>query len=91
MVWSVCSWRDLEPLILIDMTLAGYRYVSILPDHLDPFMSIVHSNRLGEFQLDNVTTHSSRITKDWLQEHYSEFRHFHWPPKSPDMNIIEYI
>ncbi|GFY19546.1 transposable element Tcb2 transposase [Trichonephila clavipes] len=33
-------------------------------------------DELGEFQQDNTT---------------SEFRHFHWPPKSPDMNIIEYI
>ncbi|GBM51411.1 hypothetical protein AVEN_203755-1 [Araneus ventricosus] len=26
-----------------------------------------------------------------LQEHSSDFRHFHWPPKSPEMNIIEDI
>ncbi|GFX79039.1 transposable element Tcb2 transposase [Trichonephila clavipes] len=28
---------------------------------------------------------------EWLQGHSSEFRHFRWPPKFPDMNIIEYI
>ncbi|GBM02993.1 hypothetical protein AVEN_14508-1 [Araneus ventricosus] len=27
----------------------------------------------------------------WLQEHSSDFIHFHWPPKSPEMNIIEDI
>ncbi|GFS90244.1 transposable element Tcb2 transposase [Trichonephila clavipes] len=27
----------------------------------------------------------------FVMEHSSEFRHFLWPPKSPDMNIIEYI
>ncbi|GBO04080.1 hypothetical protein AVEN_90664-1 [Araneus ventricosus] len=27
----------------------------------------------------------------WLQEHSSDFRHFHWPPKSPEMKIIEDI
>ncbi|GBM04121.1 hypothetical protein AVEN_247985-1 [Araneus ventricosus] len=26
-----------------------------------------------------------------LQERSSDFRHFHWPPKTPDMNIIENI
>ncbi|GFW85657.1 uncharacterized protein TNCV_853071 [Trichonephila clavipes] len=26
-----------------------------------------------------------------VMEHSSEFRHFHWPPKSPYMNIIEHI
>ncbi|GBN92342.1 hypothetical protein AVEN_5271-1 [Araneus ventricosus] len=24
-------------------------------------------------------------------QHSSDFRHFHWPPKSPEMNIIEDI
>ncbi|GFT81536.1 transposable element tcb2 transposase [Trichonephila clavipes] len=27
----------------------------------------------------------------WLQEHSSEFRLSHCPPKFPDMNIIQYI
>ncbi|GFV99174.1 transposable element tcb2 transposase [Trichonephila clavipes] len=35
--------------------------------------------------------HASRIAIEGLQEHYSEFRHFRWPPKSLDMSISEYI
>ncbi|GBN49567.1 hypothetical protein AVEN_58714-1 [Araneus ventricosus] len=54
-------------------------------------MSIVHSDGLGQFQQDNATSHASRIATKWLQEHSSDFRHFHWPPKSPEMNIIEDI
>ncbi|GFV35519.1 transposable element Tcb2 transposase [Trichonephila clavipes] len=54
-------------------------------------MSIVHSNGLGKFQQDNATPHTPRIATKWLQEHSSEFRHFRWPPKSSDMNIIEHI
>ncbi|GBL68789.1 hypothetical protein AVEN_96262-1 [Araneus ventricosus] len=54
-------------------------------------MSIVHSDRLGQFQHDNATPHASRVTIKWLQEHSSDFRHFHWPPKSPEMNIMEDI
>ncbi|GBN64885.1 hypothetical protein AVEN_7505-1 [Araneus ventricosus] len=42
MVWDVCSWRDMGPLIRLETTLTGDR-------------------------------------------------HFHWPPKSPEMNIIEDI
>ncbi|GFV17084.1 transposable element tcb2 transposase [Trichonephila clavipes] len=77
------------PLIRLDMTVTGNRYVRILPAHLDLLMPIAHSE--GEFQQDNVTPQTSRIASEWLQEHSSEFRHFHWPPKSPDMNIIECI
>ncbi|GFV78943.1 transposable element Tcb1 transposase [Trichonephila clavipes] len=45
---------------------------------------------IGDRHQDNVTAHKSRVAIDWLQAS-SEFRHFHWPPKSPDMNIFEYI
>ncbi|GBM06693.1 hypothetical protein AVEN_190904-1 [Araneus ventricosus] len=77
------------PLIRLETTLTGDRYLSILFDHLHLFMSIVHSDGLGQFQQDNTTPHASRVATKWLQEHSSDFRHFHLPPKSPDMNIIE--
>ncbi|GBN06326.1 hypothetical protein AVEN_228790-1 [Araneus ventricosus] len=54
-------------------------------------MSIVHSDGLGQFQQDNATPHASRVATKCLQELSSDFRHFHWPPKSPEMNIIEDI
>ncbi|PRD23477.1 UNVERIFIED_CONTAM: hypothetical protein NCL1_46232 [Trichonephila clavipes] len=91
MVWGVCSWRDMGPLIRLDTTLTGDRYLNILSDHLHPFMFIVYSDGLGEFQQDHATTHTSRIGKERLQENSSEFRQFCWPPKFPDMNVIEYI
>ncbi|GBO07046.1 hypothetical protein AVEN_118296-1 [Araneus ventricosus] len=66
-------------------------HFSVLSDHLHSFMSIVHSDGLGQFQHDNATPHALRVATKWLQEHSSDFRHFHWPLKSPDMNIIEDI
>ncbi|GFQ89595.1 transposable element Tcb2 transposase [Trichonephila clavata] len=91
MVWGVCSWRKMGPLIRLDTTLTADRYVSILSDHLHPFISIVHSDGIGEIQQDNATPHTSRIATEGLQEQSSEFRLFRWSPKSPEMNIIEYI
>ncbi|GBM23116.1 hypothetical protein AVEN_150531-1 [Araneus ventricosus] len=91
MVWDVCIWRDMGPLIRLETTLTGDRYSSILSDHLHSFISIVHSDGLGQFQQDNATPHASRVATKWLQEHSSDFRHFRWPPKSPEMNIIEDI
>ncbi|GBM93699.1 hypothetical protein AVEN_74417-1 [Araneus ventricosus] len=84
-------WRDMGPLIRLETTLTGDRYLSILPDHLHSFMFIVHSDGLGQFHQDNATPHASRVATKWLQDHFSDFRHFHWPPKSPEMNIIEDI
>ncbi|GBM13557.1 hypothetical protein AVEN_123974-1 [Araneus ventricosus] len=52
-------------------------------------MSNVHSDESGQFQQDSFTPHTSRVATKWL--HSSDFRHFHCPPKSPDMNIIEPI
>ncbi|GBM11976.1 hypothetical protein AVEN_209660-1 [Araneus ventricosus] len=52
---------------------------------------IVHSDVLGQFLQDNATPHASRVATKWLQEHSSDFRHFHWSPKSPEMNILKDI
>ncbi|GFS78106.1 transposable element Tcb2 transposase [Trichonephila clavipes] len=46
---------------------------------------------VGFVMQDNATPHTSKIATEWLEEHSSEYRHFRWPPKSPDMNFIENI
>ncbi|GFX51787.1 transposable element Tcb2 transposase [Trichonephila clavipes] len=91
MVWGVCNWRDMRPLIRLDATLPGNRYVSILSDHLQPLISIVYYDGFGEFQQDNAPPHTSGISTKELQEYSFKFRHFRWTPKSSDMNIIERI
>lgn len=58
MVWGVCSWRDMGPLIRL---VTGDGYVSILSNHLHPFLSILNSGGLGQFQLVNATPHISRV------------------------------
>ncbi|GBM59773.1 hypothetical protein AVEN_6650-1 [Araneus ventricosus] len=70
MIWHECSWRDMGSLIRLDTTLIGDRYLKSCPYHLHSFMSTVHSDGLGQFQQDNGGT-------KWLQEHSSDFRHFH--------------
>ncbi|GBL76710.1 hypothetical protein AVEN_53398-1 [Araneus ventricosus] len=85
MIWDMCSWCDMGPLIRLETSLTGDIYLSILSNHLHSFMSIVHSDGLGQFQQDNATPHASRVATKWFQEHSSDFRHFHWSPKSSDM------
>ncbi|GFS47135.1 uncharacterized protein TNCV_2053161 [Trichonephila clavipes] len=55
MVWGLCTWQDMGSLIRLDTTLIAESYVSILSDHLHPFMVIVHSDELGEFQQNKAT------------------------------------
>ncbi|GBM02131.1 hypothetical protein AVEN_190564-1 [Araneus ventricosus] len=78
-------------LIHLETTLTGDRYLSILSDHLHSFMTIVHYDGLGQFQQDNATSHASRVATKWLKGHSSDFRHYHWSPKFPEMNVIEDI
>ncbi|GBM96405.1 Transposable element Tcb2 transposase [Araneus ventricosus] len=91
MVWGLCSWGEMGPLIRLETAQTGDRYVTILYDHLHPFMFIVHSDGFGQFQQGNATHHTSRFATEWLRECISDVRHFHRPSKSPDMNIIEQI
>ncbi|GBM38570.1 hypothetical protein AVEN_71678-1 [Araneus ventricosus] len=65
------------------------RCVSNLSYHLHPFhcaLRQIWAIPVGQYD----TLHVKSRTK-WLQEHSSDFRHFHCPPKSPDLNIIEPI
>ena len=75
MIWSVCSSSDMGPLVCLETTLTGDRYVCILSDHLHPFLSIVHSDGLGQLQQDNATPDTFRIATERLQEYSSEFKH----------------
>jgi hypothetical protein len=88
MVWDVCNWSEMGPLICLDATQVTFIYVCILADLLHPFISIVHSDGLVQFQQDNAIPHTSRIHTESLQEYSSEFKPHHWLPNSPDMNII---
>ncbi|GBM47075.1 hypothetical protein AVEN_179799-1 [Araneus ventricosus] len=54
-------------------------------------MSIVRFDGFEQFQQDNATPHTWTVATEWLQGRSSVFRHFHWSPKSPDMNIIGHI
>ncbi|GBM00588.1 hypothetical protein AVEN_77389-1 [Araneus ventricosus] len=58
-----------------------------------PVLIHVHCafRRIGTIPAGQCDPHASRVATKWLQEHSSDFRHFHWPPKSPEMNIIEDI
>ncbi len=86
MVWGIFSWHTLGPLVPIEHCLNATAYLSIVADHVHPFMTTVYPSSDGYFQQDNAPCHKAQIISDWFLEHDNDFTLLKWPPQSPDLN-----
>ncbi len=91
MVWGIFSWHTLGPLVPIEHRLNTTDYLSIVADHVHPFMTTVYPSSDVYFQQDNAPCHKAQIISDWFLEHDNEFTLLKWPPQSPDLNPVEYF
>ncbi len=91
MVWGIFSWYTLGPLVPIEHNLNAKAYLSIVADHVHPFMTTVYLSSDGYFQQDNAPCHKAQIISDWFLEHDNEFSLLTCPPQSPDLNPIEHL
>ncbi len=80
MVGGIFSWHTLGPLVTIEHRLNATAYLSIVADHVHPFMTTVYSSSDGNFQQDNAPCHKAQIISDWFLEHDNEFTLLKWPP-----------
>ncbi len=91
MVWGIFSWHTLGPLVPIEHRLNATANLSIVADHVHPFMTTVYPSSDGYFQQDNAPCHKAQIISDWFLEHDNAFTLLKWPPQSPDLDPIEHL
>lgn len=82
---------NLGPAIHVDVTLTRTTFLSIVADHVHPFMETVFPDGTGLFQQDNAPCHKAKMVQEWFEEHNNEFKVLTWPPNSPDLNPIEHL
>ena len=91
MIWSRVSWDGPGPLIFVEGTMDGPKYLRLLRRHvLDHCIDKMGEN--GEphvFMDDGASCHSCNLVADFCDE--KGILRPYWPPNSPDMNPIEWV
>jgi len=59
MVWGMFSWHTLGPLVPIGHCLKATANLSIVSNHVHPFMATMYSSSDGYFQQDNAPCHKA--------------------------------
>ena len=67
-------------------------YLDVLKSVVIPGCNQVAAGRPWVWLQDSVPAHKSKETQAWLQKECYDFVPFsHWPPSSPDLNLLDYF
>ena len=67
-------------------------YLDVLKSVVIPWCNQVAGGRPWVWQQDSMSAHKSKETQAWLQKECYDFVTFsHWPPSSPDLNLLDYL
>ena len=88
MLWAMFCSETLGPANHVDVTSPRTTSLSIVADHVHPFIETLFPDGCGVFQHDNVRYHKAKIVQDWFEDHDNEFEVLRWPPYSRDLNPI---
>ena len=96
-VWGVISFWGVGPLIRIEGTMKGDKYLKTLREHLEPLLpnltnlARVETGRNAHLVLvdDNAKYYRVKDVLDWRKKML--FPHIEWPSYSPELNLIENV
>ncbi len=87
---GIFPWHTLSPSVPIEHRLNATAYLSIVADHVHPFMTTVHPSS-DDYSSRIMQCHKAQIISDWFLERDNEFTLLKWSPQSPDLNPIEHF
>ncbi len=88
MIWAGVSWRGKTEFACTTNKVDAVQYCSMLDQTYQTYVEKYYP-RGGIFQQDGVPAHTALFTKEYFME--EDMLVMDWPPKSPDMNIIENV
>jgi transposase len=88
-VWGAASYYGVLAPYLFNENLTAPLYVDILKARLPAASGLFPGGR-WMYLHDGDRKHTSKLARDWLDTHIPSYiPKEHWPPNSPDLNIIE--